>query len=208
MTNRFNRMCKRSAWIAVAAAASLVWVGDVGFKSTAYAAEAKQPATRVERLFEAIDAARRAGARDSFDVQAVIEMIGRDPQAQVNWVRDNTRFVPYHGALRGATGVLMDRLGNHLDRAVLLAEMLQASGYEVRLANTSLDAAKAKELLASLRSAPALAPRQLSMAAAEASRKAAPEEAAELEKMTQGVNAKLKETTDALAARLREHVPV
>ena len=69
-----------------------------------------------------------------------------DPQKMLDWVRDNTRLVPYEGSLRGALGVLMDRNGNSLDRSILLARLLElprvrgelprAQGF--RLRNTSL----------------------------------------------------------------------
>ena len=40
-------------------------------------------------------------------------------------VRSHTVWVPYRGLLRGATGVLMDRRGDSLDRAELLAMRLE-----------------------------------------------------------------------------------
>jgi hypothetical protein len=48
--------------------------------------------------------------------------------------------------LRGAAGVLMDRMGNSLDRSLLLGDLLRSAGYDVRLAHTSLSIRKAEEL--------------------------------------------------------------
>ncbi len=56
------------------------------------------------------------------------------PQAAFEWVRDQTRPVPYEGVLRNSVGVLQDRQGNSLDRSLLLLEMLEAQGYSVRMA--------------------------------------------------------------------------
>jgi hypothetical protein len=58
-------------------------------------------------------------------------------------VRENTFWVPYRGLLRGSAGVLMDRLGNSLDRAALLAMLLKQTGQPVRLAHGSLSPAQA-----------------------------------------------------------------
>jgi hypothetical protein len=48
----------------------------------------------------------------------------------------------------------MDRLGNSLDRALLLSELLRVSGHNVRLARASLTANQVTELLAKVRSVP------------------------------------------------------
>src|SRR5208282_5744340 len=82
-----------------------------------------QVADKLEKLFPMIEQAERQIPRDTFDMQAVIDKVGKDPQKLFEWVRDNTYFVPYRGLLRGDRGVLMDRLGNSLDRAMLLYAM-------------------------------------------------------------------------------------
>jgi len=93
------------------------------------------------------DAARGDLPRDHFDPDAVARSVGPVPTAVADWVRANTSFVPYRGALRGAAGVLMDRCGNHLDRALLAARLLKATGHEVRLARYELSAAQAEAVL-------------------------------------------------------------
>ncbi|HSI35195.1 MAG TPA: hypothetical protein VK986_16570 [Tepidisphaeraceae bacterium] len=110
---------------------------------------------RLEKLNASVTAALRETARDTFDPQAVVETVGRDPARLFEWVRDNTYLVPYAGSLRGASGVLMDRLGNSLDRSLLLAELFRSSGAEVRLARATLTEEQAKTLLAAARPAPA-----------------------------------------------------
>ncbi len=83
---------------------------------------------------------------DTFDPQAVVEMVGSEPIKLFEWVRDHTYLVAYEGALRGPKGVIMDRLGNSLDRAMLLHELIRLAGYEVRLARGTLSEEKAKKI--------------------------------------------------------------
>ncbi|MGD9738892.1 MAG: hypothetical protein AB7O56_00540 [Bauldia sp.] len=85
---------------------------------------------------------------DPSDPLTILAEVGGDTDALVAWVRENTRLVPYLGNLRGPRGVLSDRAGNSLDRALLLAELLADAGEEVRLARTTLDPAAAEALLA------------------------------------------------------------
>ena len=66
--------------------------------------------------------------------------VGDSPEALFTWVRDRTRLLDYQGALRGARGTLMDRSGSHLDRALLLAALLESAGHQARLARATLDA--------------------------------------------------------------------
>ena len=99
-----------------------------------------QPRTDLEQLAAAL---RKAGKvaeaqlelldRQTFELPAVLAAVGRDVHALQRWVAQRTRWVPYQGVLRGSLGVLMDRRGNHLDRSLLLAELLVGAGHEVRL---------------------------------------------------------------------------
>lgn len=101
----------------------------------------------LEKLFQALEEAERQIPRDTFDPQAIIDKVGRDPEKLFKWVRDNTYLVPYRGVLRGETGVLMDRLGNSLDRAMLLYSLLRSAGHTVQLAHGTLTEKQAKEVL-------------------------------------------------------------
>lgn len=103
--------------------------------------------TAVEAVLGALGDAEKTLARDTFDPAAVVQTIGRDPQALLAWTRESTHWVPYRGALRGYVGVLMDRIGNSLDRSLLLAELLKQAGHEVRLASRSLSQAQVAEML-------------------------------------------------------------
>lgn len=84
---------------------------------------------------------------DPADPLTVVAEAGSDPEALLDWVAANTRLVAYQGELRGAEGVLLDRAGNSLDRAQLLAALLQYGGFEVRLARAALTPERARLLL-------------------------------------------------------------
>jgi hypothetical protein len=134
--------------------AATVWciIGQMGLVSRAQGAEA--PAEIVKRIFLALEAISAEVPRGTFDPQAIVEKAGRDPAKLFEWVRDETLWVPYLGELRGPAGVLMDRVGNSLDRSLLLAELLRLAGHKVRLAHASLTEQQAGELLSRLRAAP------------------------------------------------------
>ena len=108
----------------------------------------------LERAFAVLDKAAAAIPADTFDPLAVVTKIGAHPDELFAWVRDNTRWLPYRGALRGPVGVLMDRGGNSLDRSLLLAEFYSHTGTTVRLAHANLSPDQAKALYEKLRVAP------------------------------------------------------
>ncbi len=89
-----------------------------------------------------------------FDPAALVESLGNDPQKLFEWVRDRTWWAPYRGLLRGAKGVMLDRVGSNLDRAVLLGDLMRRGGYTVRLAHAQLSETQARELLGKLRPIP------------------------------------------------------
>jgi hypothetical protein len=130
-----------------------MWSGIIEHKAFADEAsvsrfeDSKQIKEKLEKIFSAIEEVLAEAPRRSFDLKAVIQEIGSDPNKIFEWVRDNTYLVPYRGSLRGPTGVLMDRLGNSLDRALLLYELLQLSGHKVRIVRGSLSQKQIKELM-------------------------------------------------------------
>lgn len=107
-------------------------------------------AARMKAVLDEMERADRALPHDAFDPAAVITKTGKDRTAIFNWVRDQTAFVPYRGSLRGPVGVLFDRLGNSLDRALLLADLLERAGLEVRLANGPLEPAARQKIEAAM----------------------------------------------------------
>ena len=110
----------------------------------------EQRISELDRSLRALEDGDREMPRDTWDPDYVVNMVGRDPQRLFRWVKQNTYWIPYHGVLRGPVGVLMDRQGNSLDRAILLATLLERAGQQVRLAHGELPPDIAKELLPEL----------------------------------------------------------
>ncbi len=86
-------------------------------------------------------------SRDRWDPAYVASHLGFNTDREFAWVQQNTFWIPYKGVLRGPVGVLMDRLGNSLDRSVLLATLLGQAGRTVRLAHATLPRDRATALV-------------------------------------------------------------
>ncbi len=121
---------------------------------------AAQPTSTQEgtgEVWPQLDSAVAEIPRDQFDPAAVIAQVGTDPEALFAWVRDQTVLLPYCGALKGPEGVLLDRGGNSLDRALLLRELLTRAGHRSRLAHAELTPAQTAVLTGALgRDVPAM----------------------------------------------------
>lgn len=110
-----------------------------------------------EALWQQLETAVADIPRDSFDPAAIVARVGTNPEALFAWVRDETVLVPYCGALKGPEGVLLDRGGNSLDRALLLHELLTRAGHRSRLAHAELTPAQTVVLMEALgRDTPAI----------------------------------------------------
>lgn len=106
---------------------------------------------RLDRLIAEAEKLPRA----EFDPAALSASLGKDPEKHFEWVRDRTWWAPYRGLLRGSQGVMLDRVGSNLDRAVLLGDLLRRAGVTVRLAHADLSEDQARELLGKMRPIPA-----------------------------------------------------
>ena len=104
----------------------------------------------LDSSLRAIEDGIRDATRDRWDPEYVVEQVGRNPDSLFRWVQENTSWIPYRGVLRGPTGVLMDRQGNSLDRALLLADLLKRAGHSVRLARTEISIERAEAVLPAL----------------------------------------------------------
>ncbi|MBM3285179.1 MAG: hypothetical protein FJY81_04840, partial [Candidatus Aminicenantes bacterium] len=125
-----------------------------GQKGDAVVADAELAARRLENTFAALEDAIQRIPRETFDPEAIVQKAGSDAVKLFEWVRDETSIIPYRGSLRGPVGVLMDRRGNSLDRALLLCELLRLAGYEARLARRHLSEEKAATMLKKKESKP------------------------------------------------------
>jgi hypothetical protein len=92
----------------------------------------------------------RGSPRDRWDPEWLARRFDGNPEVLLAWVRIHTRWIPYHGVLRGAPGVLQDRQGNSIDRALLLAALLEHSGHSIRLAHADIGAERARKELPGL----------------------------------------------------------
>lgn len=128
------------------------WIGSIGQlraqeESSPHKKHLTELANHLDQSMQALADAQSKIARDTFDIQTVIQAIGADPAKGFDWVRDHTTWTPYVGVLRGPTGVLMDRMGNSLDRSLMLADLLRRMGATVRLAHGTLDDKQSAEFL-------------------------------------------------------------
>ena len=154
-----NKILKNICW-AMAFILFFTWSGIP--QNAAYAQktarlngeERKRAVEKLEKLFNTLEEAAKEIPRDTFDPQAILDKVGKDPIKLFEWVRDNTYLVPYRGTLRGPIGVLMDRLGNSLDRALLLHELLTIAGHKARLARGTLSRDQAEMVLNKARPIP------------------------------------------------------
>jgi hypothetical protein len=146
-------MSRRLRWVvgglAAVALAAMVWRLTASHRASP-SRTAEQRVQALDRSLHALEDGEREMARDTWDPDYVVSMVGRNPEALFAWVRDNTYWIPYRGELRGCVGVLMDRQGNSLDRAILLATLLEKAGHTARLAHGELPREQAIDLLPKL----------------------------------------------------------
>lgn len=133
---------------------ALVLVSFLGAPSAlaqnAQTAEYEDAAARLERALSAFEFLESRIDTSQFDVAAKAKALDYDRDRIFAFVRDEVRYEPYFGVLRGAKGTMMGLAGNAADQSVLLAELLMASGIDrsdIQFATGTLDDGRAEELL-------------------------------------------------------------
>ena len=151
--SRFRQEATRPLWFQAVALTTCLALLITTLELRGLGEKRLNPQERVALLDKSLRALAdgdREMPRDTWDPDYVVNRVGRDPQRLFRWVQQNTYWIPYHGVLRGPVGVLMDRQGNSLDRAILLAKLLERAGYTVRLAHGELTREQVLNLLPGL----------------------------------------------------------
>lgn len=102
---------------------------------------------RLNRIYAALDVVNSKIDRSLFEVDALAARLGSDPATIFYFVRDDIRYEPYVGVLRGPLGTLLCRAGNSLDRSLLLAALLQKAGLTTQIASGNLNSQQAQTLV-------------------------------------------------------------
>lgn len=111
-------------------------------------ADLDQVSAKIEELLDELESSVETDSTKILSIDSIMDEIGtNNPEELFVWIRDNTYFVPYQGVLRGANGVLMDKLGNSVDRSILLYETLNEAGFETRLAHVRLSTEQAEDII-------------------------------------------------------------
>jgi RHS repeat-associated protein len=70
---------------------------------------------------------------------ALAEGLGKDRDRIFFWVRDNIRYIHYHGCKKGAHLTFLERSGNHIDTSALLIALWRAADIECRYVYGMID---------------------------------------------------------------------
>jgi transglutaminase-like putative cysteine protease len=102
---------------------------------------------RLKRIYAALDVVNSKIDRSLFEIDALADRLGSDPATIFHFVRDEIRYEPYVGVLRGPLGTLLCRAGNSLDRSLLLAALLQKAGLTTQIASGTVNSQQAQTLV-------------------------------------------------------------
>ena len=154
---------RRGRWarLALTILMTMAWTGVPAWAAQAVAAgnserSQKQIAAVLLKLSKIAQRELAKPDADPSDVKAKAMQLGADVERIFAFVRDEVRYEPYRGVLRGAEGALLARSGNAYDKSLLLQSMLEAHGISARLVRGELLAEKAAALVDAFLKADAL----------------------------------------------------
>lgn len=93
--------------------------------------------------------------RSAYDQDSLIDKLEFDDAEIAQFVTEEIAYEPYAGLLRGAHGTLLARAGNSIDQSLLLATLLNESGFEAVIQRGTLSTEDAERLVAVLADRPA-----------------------------------------------------
>lgn len=94
----------------------------------------RQSAQRLERDVRQLPAPEGVTSRTPSQLARQLDA-RRKPAAVFAWLRDNIRYEPYEGAMRGARGALISRRANDVDQALLARAIFEEAGVKTRFAS-------------------------------------------------------------------------
>lgn len=93
---------------------------------------------RLDRVASSFEEMAESANRPD-DMQEKLFDLVFDPEEIVRFVKDQVRFEPYSGTLKGPRGTLSARAGNALDQSLLLAKLLKDAGFDARIVRGQLN---------------------------------------------------------------------
>ena len=102
---------------------------------------------RLDVYMEMVDQMRNVISEFNLDTDLIIDQFDYEADQLIKFVKDEIDFDLYEGALRGVKGTLRSRSGNSLDQSLVLATLLNDSGYEARIVKSTLNDINAMSLL-------------------------------------------------------------
>ena len=142
MRRRFNRLTALACSLLLAAAPLQTALAEI--------ANPERLADGLTATAEALEKIVQGVPHADYEIEPLAATLDGGPDAMAAWVAAHISHAVYRGTLKGAAGALEDRRGNSLDRALLLAALVQANGGTARLARTGLDDTATAKLMAAI----------------------------------------------------------
>lgn len=121
--------------------------GDQGAAPAAADARLKAAVAFCDRMAASLSDELNQPLACPWDVPGQAAALGGDPDKIFAFVRNQVRYEPCRGILRGSRGALTCRAANAADKSLLLSELLRASGHKCRIVVGKLNAQQSGQLV-------------------------------------------------------------